>query len=101
MAAPGHADAPGAGAAGGVGFAAIALLGAVLRPGIDLVLDLVVVAVCGHRSLDSQTLHGAGIIAAYALTDLEPDVQRCIDHPRPPLKRIGERIAEEHLNTQA
>ena len=33
-----HRDAPGAGAAGGVGFAAIALLGAQLRPGIDLML---------------------------------------------------------------
>jgi glycerate kinase len=31
----------GAGAAGGVGFAALAVLGATPRPGIDLVLDLV------------------------------------------------------------
>ena len=35
------AGAPGAGAAGGVGFAALAVLGARLQPGIDLVLDLV------------------------------------------------------------
>jgi len=39
----GHDDAarPGAGAAGGVGFAALALLGARMQPGIELLLDLV------------------------------------------------------------
>ena len=60
-------DAPGAGAAGGVGFAAIALLGAQLRPGIDLVLDLVGfheqlagarLVITGEGSLDEQTLSG-------------------------------------------
>ena len=66
----------GAGAAGGVGFAALAL-GAVLRPGIDLVLGLTGflasqlvgagLVVTGEGSLDSQTLHGkapAGVAAA-------------------------------------
>jgi len=57
----------GAGAAGGVGFAAIALLDATLRPGIELVLDLVgfhdqlpgaALVVTGEGSLDEQTLHG-------------------------------------------
>ncbi len=33
-------DSPGAGAAGGVGFAAVACLGAVLRPGAELVQEL-------------------------------------------------------------
>jgi len=71
-----HRDAPGAGAAGGVGFAAIALLGAQLRPGIDLIFELVdfhrqlagaVLVVTGEGSLDEQTLHGkapAGVAAA-------------------------------------
>jgi len=71
-----HREAPGAGAAGGVGFAAIALLGAQLRPGIDLMLDLVDfhrwlagarLVVTGEGSLDEQTLHGkapAGVAAA-------------------------------------
>src|SRR5664279_2682385 len=71
-----HREAPGAGAAGGVGFAAIALLGAQLRPGIDLMLDLVDfhrrlagarLVVTGEGSLDDQTLHGkapAGVAAA-------------------------------------
>ena len=62
-----HRDAPGAGAAGGVGFAAIAVLGATLRPGIDLLLDLLGFAeqvrdtelvVVGEGSLDSQSLRG-------------------------------------------
>ena len=70
------ADRPGAGAAGGVGFAAMAVLGATLRPGIDLVLELVDfraalpgagLVVTGEGSLDEQTLHGkapAGVAAA-------------------------------------
>ena len=69
-------DTPGAGAAGGVGYAAIALLGAELRPGIELVLDLVRFAdhlpgadlvITGEGSLDEQTLSGkapAGVAAA-------------------------------------
>jgi glycerate 2-kinase len=71
-----QSSAPGAGAAGGVGFAALAVLGAELRPGIDLVLDLVGFAdalqgaslvITGEGSLDEQTLHGkapAGVAAA-------------------------------------
>jgi glycerate kinase len=130
-------DAPGAGAAGGVGFAALALLDAELRPGIELVLEMVgfeeqlagadlvitgegaldeqtlhgkavagvaataagipVVAVCGVNQLQLNQLQSAGVRAAYALTDLEPDVQRCIAEPKPLLEQLGERIAVEHL----
>ncbi|MER7246314.1 glycerate kinase [Kribbella sp. NPDC000426] len=140
-------DVPGAGAAGGVGFAALALLGAELRPGIELVLEMVgfeeqlagadlvitgegaldeqtlhgkavagvaaavrrhavgaatipaipVVAVCGVNKLESHELHDAGVHAAYALTDLEPNVERCIAEPKPLLEQLGERIAAEHL----
>lgn len=132
-------SAAGAGAAGGVGFAALAVLGAELKPGIDLVLDLVgfdeavascdlvvtgegaldeqslngkapigvatraraagvdVVAVCGQRSLDDAALNGAGIAAAYALTEVEPDVATCIREPAPILERLGEQIARRHL----
>ena len=69
-------DRPGAGAAGGVGFAALAVLGAELRSGIGLVLDLVDFArylpdaclvVTGEGALDAQTLSGkapAGVAAA-------------------------------------
>jgi glycerate kinase len=60
-------DEPGAGAAGGVGFAALALLNAELRPGIDLMLELVDfeaqlrdadLVITGEGSLDLQSLHG-------------------------------------------
>ena len=59
--------APGAGAAGGTGFAALAVLGARQRPGIDVVLDVVDadrhlaaadLVVVGEGSLDEQSLHG-------------------------------------------
>ncbi|RHW26058.1 glycerate kinase [Nocardioides immobilis] len=132
-------DAPGAGAAGGVGFAAVALLGAELRSGIALVLELMgfadrltgvdlvitgegsldeqtlhgkvvagvaaaagaagipVVAVCGRASLDQDRLREAGVAAAYSLTDLEPDVRRCMAEPVPLLQRVGERIAVDRL----
>lgn len=62
-----HRRVAGAGAAGGVGFAAVGLLGATLRPGIDLVLDLVGfddaltgcdLVITGEGSLDAQSLHG-------------------------------------------
>jgi glycerate 2-kinase len=62
-----RSQAPGAGAAGGVGFAALALLGAQARPGIGLVLDLVdfdaaldgaALVIIGEGSLDTQTLAG-------------------------------------------
>ena len=58
---------PGAGAAGGVGFAALAVLGATRRPGIELVLDLAGfetaldgadLVVTGEGSLDAQSLAG-------------------------------------------
>jgi glycerate 2-kinase len=58
---------PGAGAAGGVGFAALAVLGAERRLGIELMLDLVNfdaalhgadLVITGEGSLDTQTLAG-------------------------------------------
>ncbi|MER5266573.1 glycerate kinase [Actinosynnema sp. NPDC002837] len=125
---------PGAGAAGGTGFALLAL-GARVRPGIDLVLELTGLAdrlpgarlvIAGEGRLDHQTLRGkapvgvaaaakragatavaatgtcdldraelaaAGFAAAFALTDLEPDVPTCLTHAEPLLERLGERIA--------
>ena len=64
-------DAPGSGAAGGVGFAALSVLGARLRPGIDLILDLVGLddhladaraAITGEGSLDHQSLRGKAAV---------------------------------------
>ena len=60
-------DAAGAGAAGGLGFAALLFLGARMRPGIELLLELASfgsrldgarLVVTGEGSLDAQTLHG-------------------------------------------
>ena len=135
----GVAGAPGAGAAGGVGFAALAFLHADIRPGIDYLLDLLgfhrhlegarlvitgegsldeqtlrgkapagvaraaaaagvpVVAICGRRTLTDEQLREAGIEAAYALTDLEPDPDRCIREARPLLERLAARLAAERL----
>ncbi len=138
-----HRDDPGAGAAGGIGFAALALLDARLRPGIDLVLDLVgfhdrlvgsdlvvtgegaldvqtlhgkapagvaaaarglglpVVAVCGRNTLSLDQLHEAGIRAAYALSDIEPDLARCMSEGAFLLETLGARIAADHLASHA
>ncbi|MGW0803023.1 glycerate kinase [Nonomuraea sp. NPDC002799] len=135
----GVAGAPGAGAAGGVGFAALAFLHAELRPGIDYLLDLLgfgeqvagarlvitgegsldeqslrgkapigvakaaaragvpVVAVCGRRTLSDAQLTAAGLAAAYALTDLEPDPARCMSEAGPLLERLAARLAADHL----
>ncbi|GGO81851.1 glycerate kinase [Nonomuraea cavernae] len=135
----GVAGAPGAGAAGGVGFAALAFLRADIRPGIDYLLDLLgfgefvqgarlvivgegsldeqslrgkapvgvaqaaakagvpVVAVCGRRTLSDAELQVAGIKAAYALTDLEPDPVRCMAEAGPLLERLAARLAADRL----
>ncbi|GAA3011174.1 glycerate kinase [Streptosporangium longisporum] len=135
----GVAGQPGAGAAGGVGFAALAFLGAEFRPGIDYLLDLLgfrdhlagarlvitgegsldeqtlrgkapagvadaaaeagvpVVAVCGRRTLGDEELRAAGITAAYALTDLEPDPAVCMAQAGPLLERLARTVAERHL----
>ncbi|MCR6482440.1 glycerate kinase [Amycolatopsis sp. OK19-0408] len=137
---PRFAERPGAGAAGGVGFAAMAALGARMRPGIELLLDLLgfdaalagaALVVTGEGSLDRQTLSGkapagvaraaaakgipcvavagrcqlssvdlaaAGISAAYALTDLEPDPARCMADAAPLLRRLAHRVAIDHFS---
>jgi glycerate 2-kinase len=130
---------PGAGAAGGVGFAALAVLGATRRPGIELVLDLAdfetaldgadlvitgegsldtqslagktpvgvaraagrhgidVVAVAGRSTLTAAELGAAGIAAAYPLSDLEPDLERCRAEAASLLHRVGQMIARDRL----
>ena len=132
-------DRPGVGAAGGVGYAAMAVLGGELEPGIGLVLDLIRFAdhlpgarlvITGEGSLDEQTLSGkapagvaaaalaagvqvvtvsgrlaltddqlraAGIARAYALTDIEPDVQRCLADAGPLLERLVGQLARDWL----
>lgn len=133
-----HAVAPGAGAAGGIGYGAL-VLGARFRPGIEVMLDVLgfsaalekaTLVITGEGSLDEQTLHGkapAGVAAAaraagkevvavcgrlalqpealgragfrrvYPLTDVEPDVERCIADPGPILEQVAERIGRDFL----
>jgi glycerate kinase len=71
-------DRAGAGAAGGLGFAALAFLGATVRPGIEVMLGLLSFAdqlpgarlvITGEGALDAQTLRGkapAGVARATA-----------------------------------
>lgn len=135
----GVAAQPGAGAAGGVGFAALAFLSAEVRPGIEYLLDLLgfhdlldgarlvitgegsldeqtlhgkapagvaaaaakagvpVVAICGRRALGDEELNAAGITAAYALTDIEPDPAVCMSEAGPLLERLAREVARGHL----
>ncbi|WP_185949192.1 glycerate kinase [Microbispora sp. KK1-11] len=58
-----------------------------------------VVAVCGRRTVGDDELRAAGIEAAYALTDVEPDVRRCMAEAGPLLERLAARIAAGHLTT--
>jgi glycerate kinase len=134
-------DEHGAGAAGGLGFAALAFLGATMRPGIELMLDLLSFAghlpgaqlvITGEGALDTQTLRGkapfgvarataavtpdlpvvavagvcsltpeqlrpAGISAAYALTDIEPDLNRCREQAGPLVEDLAERLAHDWI----
>ena len=113
------------------GFAALAFLGAGLRPGIDCLLELLgfaahlpgarlvitgegaldgqslrgkapvgvaraaarhgvpVVAVCGRLAVSAAELRAAGITAAYALTELEPDPAVCLAQAGPLLERLA------------
>ncbi|MFC4374021.1 glycerate kinase [Nocardia halotolerans] len=72
----GYAEVGGAGAAGGTGFGALAVLGAEVRSGIDVLLELLefptlvngaALVVTGEGSLDHQSMHGkapVGVAAA-------------------------------------
>jgi glycerate kinase len=128
---PEIADTPGAGAAGGVGFAALAVLGGRVERGVELLLGLVGFAealdgadlvVTGEGSFDHQTLSGkapmgvlqaareaniravvvcgrttlspieaeqAGAAQVRALTDLEPDPERCMTNAAELLSQLG------------
>jgi glycerate kinase len=70
---------PGAGAAGGVGYGAIVGLGASVRPGIELMLELLgveqavrgaLLVVTGEGSLDEQSLHGKAPVGVARLAAL-------------------------------
>jgi glycerate kinase len=56
-----------------------------------------VVAVCGRLALPAETLGRAGIRRAYPLTEIEPDVEKCIAEAGPILERVAENIARDFL----
>ncbi len=85
---PGSATVAGAGAAGGVGFALVAALGAQRRSGVDVVLDLVgldarlagaTLVITGEGSLDAQTATGKAVagVARRAAAHGVPAVAVC------------------------
>lgn len=132
-------DAPGSGAAGGVGFAARELLGATLDQGFEVLgtltgledvvsaADLVitgegrlddqtmhgktpmgvaalcrthgvpVVAVCGRLDLHADRVADAGFVAAAALTEREPDLQRSIAAAGPLLEDVTAEVVSRVL----
>lgn len=129
-------DAPGSGAAGGTGYAALAVLQAQRRPGIEVVLELAgfpdglstadlvitgegsldgqslggkapvgvsraaalagvpVVVICGRNALSAQEVSDAGFAAAYALSDIEPDVGRSMSNAASLLEEVGTQIGQ-------
>ncbi|MFJ9753281.1 glycerate kinase [Streptomyces sp. NPDC101149] len=56
-----------------------------------------VVAVCGRLALPPEALGRAGIRRAYPLTELEPDVAKCIADAGPILERVAQNIARDFL----
>lgn len=130
----------GSGAAGGIGYAAIAVLAAKVESGVSVVGRLIeldkkiqgsvlvitgegslddqslggkaplgvsraaakagvpVVAVCGRTTLSHRTLKAAGFQQTFALTDIEPDLHRCMSNAGPLLESVGTIIAAELLS---
>ncbi|MFE6996739.1 glycerate kinase [Microbacterium sp. NPDC057659] len=131
--------AAGAGAAGGVGYAALAVLGARREPGVEVVqrltgladrvvgADLVitgegslddqslggktplgvaavaraagvpVIAVCGRSTLDAAAVASAGFQRVYALSEVEPDVEKSIANAKTLLVDVGRTVARDIL----
>ncbi len=67
---------PGTGAAGGLGFAFVAFLGARLRPGVEIVAELrgldvalrgALLCISGEGRIDAQTLHGKTVAGVAAI----------------------------------
>ncbi|MFY2790121.1 glycerate kinase [Rhodococcus sp. MALMAid1271] len=129
----------GTGAAGGTAFGAMAVLGAVAKPGIGTVLGLIDfdsalesadLVLTGEGSLDEQSLYGKapigvahaaraagvpvitvagrsavgidrlrthGIVASYALSDLEPDPRISMRDAAGLLREVGRTIATTHI----
>jgi glycerate kinase len=53
--------------------------------------------VAGRCTLSADQLRAAGIDRAYVLTDIEPDLERCIADAGALVERLAERIAADWL----
>ena len=53
----------------------------------------------GVRSLTAAQLQAAGIAAAYALADIEPDLERCRTEAGPLLEDLAGHVARDWLAT--
>lgn len=71
------------------GKAPVGVASAARRAGIP------VTAVSGRNTLSHRALHDAGIAAAYALTDLEPDPAVCMRDAAALLGRLGRQLAHD------
>ncbi|MDN5853541.1 MAG: glycerate kinase, partial [Actinomycetia bacterium] len=60
-----------------------------------------VVTVSGRLALSQDQLRSAGVRQAYALTDIEPDVQRCIVNAGPLLETLATQVARDWLSDPA
>jgi glycerate kinase len=58
-----------------------------------------VVAVAGICSLTAGQLRSAGISAAYALADIEPDLARCREQAGPLLENLAANVARDWIVT--
>lgn len=56
-----------------------------------------VVAVCGRLALRPEALGRAGIRRAYPLTEIEPDLAKCVADAGPLLERVAENIGRDFL----
>jgi glycerate kinase len=52
----------------------------------------------GSARAGPDQLQAAGIAAAYALTDIEPDVRRCLADAGPLLERLAQGLARDWLS---
>lgn len=54
-----------------------------------------VIAVCGSTSLTEPELRAAGFFRTYSLLDLEPNLQKCLDHASALLETTGRILAKD------
>ena len=73
------------------GKAPVGVANAAARAGVTTV------AVAGRSLLSEERLHSAGITRAYALADIEPDVEKSMANAAALLRETGQRMASDWL----